>query len=331
MMITTLPLHRWLLAGCAILTASFAAAQTAAATFSIPDREIDVQFGKTLQRTKRVMIPTVNVEVMNWGKISSVTQTSALQSLGGASNSSVRSTMEVAVPSDAAAFRVVAGELFDDLATKLRAAGWEVTPQEEMKSEPTVAGLKQENVDVNLGAPMRKVTVGKQKMHYTVVAPAGMPVIDGGMLSPLWPLRNTLRDRNTNGLHVYYRFDPVALQGQSKHGIGRNTASTSAEANLVLSAAQGDFITPKGDLGRIRLKNPVAVVGGVGELKKAADVSPELANGISKALSFLGGGSITSQKGLYVCELDHAALKASLLVAGKAFNDEIVQAFGKAP
>ena len=68
-----------------------------------------------------------------------------------------------------------------------------------------------------------------------------------------------------------------------------------------------------------------------GELKKAADVSPVLANGISKALSFLCGGSISSQKGLYVCELDHAALKSSLSLAGKAFKDELMQGFGKAP
>ena len=239
--------------------------------------------------------------------------------------------MEVAVPSDIAVLRSVAAELYLDLATKFRAAGWEVIVYDDLKSEAAVAGLKQEKVDEKLGAPIRKVNLGKQKMHYTIASPEGMPVLDPGMTMPLWGLRSLVKEKGMHALETTYRFDPVALQGKSRHGIGSNTASTSAEANLVFSWAQGVFISDKWAPGWIRLKSPIAVVGGIGEVKKAADVSPEFANGLSKALSYIGGGSISSQKGLYVCDLDQAALKKSLLTAGTAFNDELVRGFGPVP
>ncbi len=310
--------------------ATTAVAQTPAApapTFSIPAKQLDLMGTKYLKVSKRILLPTVNLEVMNWGKISSVTQTSALQTLGGASNSTQRSTMEVAVPSDIAALRAVATELFTDLATKLRAAGWDVIPTDDPKAGPVFAAAKHEEVDEKLGAPIRKVTLGKQKMHYTIAAPVGLPTMAQGFMMPFWDVRSLLGEMASHAVDVTYRFDPVALQGESKHGLTRNSASTSAQANLMLVHAKAFFATPKGAIGSISLKSPVAVVGGIGEIKKAADVSPELANGLSKALSLFAGGAITSKKGLYVCELDQAALTASLLLAGKAFNDEIVKGF----
>ncbi|HYP18401.1 MAG TPA: hypothetical protein VEQ65_14410, partial [Opitutus sp.] len=60
------------------------------------------------------------------------------------------------------------------------------------------------------------------------------------------------------------------------------------------------------------------------------DASPQFANNLSKALSYIGGGSINASKGLYVCELDQTALRASLLAAGKAFNDEVVRGLSSA-
>lgn len=318
----------WLSA--ALLAVSPIFAQTAAPAFSIPAKQIDITGAKYLKTAPRILLPTVNLEVMNWGKITSVTQTSALQTLGGASNSSARSTMEVAVPSDVAALRAIADELYQDLATKLRAAGWEVLTYEETKTDPVLSGIRQESVDPKLGAPLRKVNLGKQKMHYTIATPPGMPALDPGMTTPLWGLRSMLKDREAHALETTYRFDPVALQGQSRHGIGHNTASTNAEANLVLSFAQASFLSNKSAGGSIRLKNAIAVTGGVGEIKKMADASPHLANGISQALSLIAGGAISSKKGLYLCELDHEALKANLLLAGKTFNDEIVRGIASA-
>ncbi|ATC62832.1 hypothetical protein CMV30_01995 [Nibricoccus aquaticus] len=316
----------------AAFTAVNASAQTDAPAFTIPAKQIDTVSIKHLKSAKRILLPTANVEVLNWGKITSVTQTSALQTLGGASTSSARSTMEVAVPSDVPMLRAVADELYQDLATKLRAAGWEVLTFDDVKADPVFIKQSQEKTDPKIGAPVRKLTLGKQKMHYTVVAPAGMPVFDPGMTMPLWGLRSLLKDRDTHALEATYRFDPIALTAKSRHGIGSNTASTAAEANLTLSHAQGTFVTSKLAPGNVRLKEPIAVAGNIGEIKKAADVSPQLANAISEALTFLGNaGAISSNKGLYICDVDQAALKTSILLAGKIFNDEIVKGLGKAP
>lgn len=314
----------------ALFAPSFTSADPAPLSFAIPAKQIDVTGAKYLKTSPRILLPTVNVEVMNWGKITSVTQTSALQMLGGASNSTARSTMEIAVPSDVAALRAVADELYQDLAAKLRASGWEVITHDDAKSDAALADIRQEPVDPKLGAPIRKVNLGKQKMRYLVATPTGMPAMDPGMTMPMWGLRTLLKDRDTHALETTYRFDPVALHGKSRHGIATNTASTNAEANLMLTYANAFFLTNKGAGGNVRLKNAVPVSGGVGEIKKAADVSPALANGISKALSLIAGGAINSKKGLYVCELDQPAMNASLLLAGKTFNDEIVKGLAAA-
>jgi len=268
----------------------------------------------------------VNLEVMNWGKISSVTQTSALQTLGGAKTSTARSTLEVAVPSDVAALRGVADELYADLAAKLKSAGWEVVLFEKVKGNSTILGASTETADPKLGAPVRKVTIGKQKATYTIATPAGMPTFSWGMTMPFWTIRSVLKEQAASALEITYRFDPVALQGKSRHGIMSNTASTSAEANLVFAHGLASFLSPKLAPGSVRLKEPLPVAGGVGEIKPITDASPELANGLSKALSFIAGGEISAKKGVSVCEVDQAALNASLLNAGKVFNDEVVKA-----
>lgn len=306
-----------------------AAVLASAQSFSIPAKEIDIAGVKHLKTSNQILLPTVNVEVMNWGKITSVVSTSGLQTLGGAKNSSAHSTMEVAVPSDVAMLRGVAQELYLDLATKLRTAGWVVLTYDDTKSDPVLAGIKQEPTDPKLGAPIRKVNLGKRKMQYTIATPPGMPAMDPGMTMAMWGLRSMLKARNTHALETTYRFDPIALQGSKRHGIGSNTASTNATANLALSHAQATFVTNKIASGWVKLKSSQPVAGDVGEIKKAADASPKVANALSAALSILGpGGSISSSKGLYVAELDEAALKANLLLAGQAFNDEVVKGLG---
>jgi hypothetical protein len=310
------------------LALTFAVTASAAPTIAIPSKDLDLQGIKQMRQSKRIFLPSVYVEVMNWGKITSVTQTSALQTLGGAANSTARSTLEIAVPSDVAMLCGVAGELYTDLAAKLRAGGWEVITHDEVADE--LKDVNQESVDAKLGAPVRKVSLGKQKMHYTIAAPEGMPVIDPGMTMPLFGLRSLLREKNFSAMETTYRFDPVALEAKGRHGIGSNSASTNAEARLALSFAQSSLLTAKTYPGWIRLKKPVAVDdAGIGEVKKAADVSPGLANGLSAALGMATGlGSISSKKGLYVCDVDQPAMKEALLVAGRAFNDEIVKAMG---
>lgn len=296
--------------------------------FSIPSKQIDVTGVKYLKTSKRILLPTVNIEVLNWGKITSVTQTSALQTLGGDDNSTSRSTMEVAIPSDVPALRAVAGELYTDLATKLRAAGWEVITYDEGKANPALANIRQESVDPKIGAPVRKVNLGKQKMHYTQAAPVGMPTMNPGMTMPMWGLRQMLTELGTHAMETTYRFDTVALEGKSRHGIGTNTASTSAQANLVLAHADALFLSNKWAGGKVRLKAPIGIAGDIGEIKKIEDASPTAANALSAGLSLLGGGAINSKKGIYIAELDQASLRASILSAGKAFNDEIIKGVG---
>lgn len=297
--------------------------------FSIPPKQLDVTGVKYLKTSKKILLPTVNVEVLNWGKITSVTQTSALQTLGGASNSTSRSTMEVAIASDVPALRAVAAELYTDLAAKLRAAGWEVITYDEAKSNPVLANIRLDAMDPEIGAPVRKVNLGKQKMHYTQATPPGMPSMATGMTMPMWGLRSMLTEMGTHALETTYRFDTVALEAKSRHGLTTNTASTSAQANLVLAYADGFFLSSKLAGGWVRLKSPQAIVGDIGEIKQVEDATPRAANALSKGLSVLGGGgAINSTKGIYVAQLNQSALKASILAAGKAFNDEIAKNLG---
>lgn len=303
-----------------------------AADLAIPANGVDLTGTKHLQQTRKIMLPGVYVEVMNWGKITSVTSTSALQTLGGAANGAAKAEMEVAVPADLDMLQSVAAELYQDLATKLRAAGWEVVTYAEVRNDPVMKKVSLVDSDPKLGVPVRKVKTSKQELHYTVAAPLGMPVIDPGMTMPMWNIRALLKEINATGLETVYRFDPVALKATGRHGMGgTNYAETEAHANLMLAHAQAQFATAKMFPGSIRLKKPLVVESEIGVVKKTKDVSPEFENRLSKALTYIGGGQISKSKGLYVCELDPVRLKPALLAAGKAFNDEIVKGAGKAP
>lgn len=305
---------------------------TAAELFGSPPKKVNFVAIKYLKPAKRVIVPTVYVRMMNWGRISSVVQTSALQSLSGKANSSARSTMEVAAPIEVALVREIADALYADLVRQLRAQGLEVLTHEDIKTNPTIAGLRAEAPDPAYGVPLEKVTLGKSKARYLRVAPTGLPNIDAPIQGPLWPMRSVFKELDGHGLIVTYTFDPVALQAEKRHGIGSNTASTNANASLQLAAGSlAHVLTSKGALAGIGVSESVIVAERVGAIVPVADVSPRYANALSAALGELTkSGSISSKKGLYALEADSPLLRDHAIAGGRAFNEVIAQTLGNA-
>jgi hypothetical protein len=301
-------------------------AVTAEALWGNPPKTIEFFNVKFMKESKKIVLPTLYIRMMNWGRVTAVTQTSALQSMAGRRDSTVRDTKEIVASIDPELVQGVATELYADLATKLRASGYEVITADEVKNNATIAALPHEKVDPKTGAVSDEVNMGKVRFRYMKIAPQGMPVYDPPIQGPLWPMRNALKELGANAMIVTYTFEPMVMESESKRGISSNTAHAKATARLQLSSGYAQFLNVKSAGGSIHAKEPRRLTDNVGDIVPVANVSPTTANALSSALGGLfGGGSITSRKNLLALEANKDLLREYMLAGGKAFNDVIAQ------
>ena len=68
---------------------------TADTLWGTPPKGVDFTGVKYLKESKKIVIPTLYIRMMDWGRVTAVTQTSALQSMAGRRDSTVRDTKEI--------------------------------------------------------------------------------------------------------------------------------------------------------------------------------------------------------------------------------------------
>lgn len=117
------------------------AAATADSLSGNPTKGIEYFNVTFVKESKRIVLPTLYIRMMDWGRVTAVTQTSALQWMAGRRDSTVRDTKEIVASVDQELVRSVAAELYADLAAKLRTTGYEVVTHEEAKSNAILAAL----------------------------------------------------------------------------------------------------------------------------------------------------------------------------------------------
>lgn len=300
-------------------------AVTADALWGNPAKGIEFFNTKFLKESKKIILPTLYVRMMDWGRVSAVTQTSALQSMSGRRDSTVRDTKEIVATVDTALIAEIAGALYADLAAKLRAAGYEVVTFDEVKTHATFAGLSIKPIDAKLGAVSDEVNMNKVRFRYLKIPPAGFPVYAPPIQGPLWPMRSALKELGAHAMIVTYTFEPIVMEAESRRS-AVNTAHAKATAQLRLASAYAEFLNPKAAGGSIKTTEPRRLSDNVGEIGPVADVSPDTANALSSALGGLfGTGSIKSRKNLLALNPDKARLREYLLAGGQAFNDVVVR------
>jgi hypothetical protein len=310
--------------------ATAASAVTADALWGNSPKAIEYFNVKFLKESKKIVLPTLYIRMMNWGRVSAVTQTSALQSMAGRRDSTVRDTKEIVATMEPEFVRGVANELYADLAAKLRASGYEVVTHDEAKSNAILAALPLEKIDPKTGAVSDEVNMGKVRFRYMKIAPDGMPVYDPPIQGPLWPMRNALKELGAHAMIVTYTFEPIVMEAESKRGISSNTAHAKTTARLQLANANALFLNAKAAGGTIQTKEARRLTDNVGDIVPVADVSPSTANALSSALGGLfGGGSIKSRKNLLALEPNKDLMREYMLAGGKAFNDIVARSLAE--
>ncbi|MCB1046197.1 MAG: hypothetical protein KDC10_03265 [Calditrichaeota bacterium] len=321
---------------CLLCCASFAGAKnpekdmTGNDLFDKPDKQFEFINLKYLSKGEALIVPTLYLDVLTYGKGTARAETSGLQAMRGKEQSTVKATAEAIIPLDGALYRQLASQLYDDFVTQLRAQGWTVYTREDVKDDPIVQKMKLHTPDKDFGEPSVKWTDGITKKEYLRFAPEGFPVFENNLTGPLFKLKKLAAQKSATLVLPTLGFDPAQLQLSAERGYSSLSASAGVAPELILANASYAFLNPKNAGGAIygkeiwQVLNPEA-----GVLVEQKDASPEFANALSAALSALSSsGSISSKKGQYVIQPDRQVMTTEILRAGVAANDIAARAIG---
>jgi hypothetical protein len=292
------------------------AAAGAQEVFSNPARQIEV-IGKIKTGQRVVIVPTLMLKWMTYGKVSKTASPHAFQQ----NTRAARSTTEVVSPADPAAMVQLSQALYMDLVEKLRAAGWEVVTADALAAEQ----LKWSTIPVDpaLGLPSDEFTYDAER-RYAIAAPDGMPVLKtvagGKFLAPGngMLINRIAKERDAAVLIPTFIFDTAELDQSTRQGFNNVTATTSANAALLIGGS-ANVSSPRGFM-TVAVRQPVTVAEDIGALRKLDARGDDR---FTATVRFLGGLAKVS-KAAYAVEADSARLQAEALRAGGGFNAEIV-------
>ncbi|MDZ4370617.1 MAG: hypothetical protein U1C74_04255 [Phenylobacterium sp.] len=276
-----------------------------------------IQTTGSVNPAKRVVVlPTAQVKWMTYGKVSKT----ASPHMFSQNVRSARSTTEVIGSVDAPVLKALADALYKDLADQLAGAGWEVVTADAMGADaPKWATMP---LDPVLGLASDEFTYDAER-RYAVAAPAGMPILKmvggGRFLHPTNGMAFNKLSRDGGVIAVpTYIFDTAELDQSTRQGFNNVTATTSAQAALLISGSA--TLTSARGVMTLTMAQPAPVAEDVGALRAMSGVGDDR---YTATMRFLGGLAKVS-KAAYVLEPDQARLQAEALRAGKAFNSQIV-------
>lgn len=284
---------------------------------------------KDLRGSPTIILPTVYVEFAIAGKVSATKQGGALSSLGGGSSNTVKAKAQWAVDGvDRAFLQELARKVQDDLAAKLRAAGYTVKTYDDIKGLDVVKAAKRQGVDAAWRMPVAK----SQALLNSVVAVAAPSDEQYFVTGMAWGVFNQFIKGTKSvlgeGTILIPTFTIAAPQAWAETSSGYKTISAKANVapGMNLTLARADYMSDRGSGGTLMTTQQIINLGEkVGELT-AQDTTPTSANAISAALSALTGtGSIKGKSGHYLLTVDRPAYETAVLRGATAFNTEIAK------
>lgn len=297
--------------------------------FERPAKEIEFFKLKYLSKADAIILPTLYLDLLTYGKGTATSETSGLQRMAGKAQSTVRAKAEAVVPLDAALARQLAGRLYDDLVTRLRQEGWTVYTYADIAGEEALQKVKLEKPDKDYGEPVVKYSDGIVKKEYLRFAPEGMLVFDGGLTGPLFKMKKLGAKMKANLVLPILSFDLAQVQLSAERGYSSLSASAGVAPELLLTGVNYSFLNPKNAGGGIISYPYRSLDTEAGRVVEQEDVSPEFANALSSALGALTGtGSIQKGHGVYVVEPDWAKVESGVISAGESANDIVARAMG---
>lgn len=308
--------RRWLAAIVVALalpvTAAAGSDLTPNALFDKPDKQVTLDKMKNMGKSKKVLLPTVTLQLLATGD---------LFVSGSAGNNSASAKMKYAtVGLDKAYVQQLANEAYQDLASKLTAAGYEVISWDQIKDRPDVKEMERLQAAPGIGLPLDSPRGSSNS--YLFVSPSDDQAIKPAFQGLAWTFRKVSKELDATMLDPVYVLDAPQVWGEKERGYKRTSVSVNSAPGMTLASARISLSTAKGAWGSLMTSTYMAgVAENVGTLSQVKDDTPNAANSLSQALSMLGGGGTISRKsGVYVFQVDQAAYGAAVRKATTSVN-----------
>lgn len=277
-----------------------------------------------------LIVPTLNLYLPVAGKVFVAKQGSALSGIGrrGGANT-VRASANFAVTGlDKALAQQLAKEVYDDLVSKLRAAGYTVKTYEDIANLDVVKRAEREKPDAAWGIPIVKDGSNMSLVATPSDGAAFKTGLAGGVFDAFMHFGKSTLGEGTVIIPSYYIACPQAW-GEKNESYSSISAEVNVAPGMNLMRVAMPLLTEKGSWGDTHLKNPlINVTKSAGTLTKQ-DTTSHAANAFSKSLSLLSGaGSITGSSANYEFALDREAYRAGILAGTGAFNTEAAKLIG---
>jgi hypothetical protein len=257
-------------------------------------------FGGNFSQPKSYLIPTYTIEVSSEGSV-----------WAKAGRTKAHSKYFVK-GLDKAMLQDIAMNLQNDLAGKLKTAGYPVLTYENVKSEPDVSGHGLLKADERYGLP----TGGGlgAPVTFVIVNPSDAQAFDAPIQGPAWWLRGVSKAKDVTVIVPDLKFTTPQMWGQASSSAYMDEAGVSMDPRMIFEGAMIYGMTPKGGQPAIQVqqhgKRTAADVAG-----KITKVSGDETH-VSHVLAW---GSND-----YVMDLDQTAFSDGILRVGFAINDMIV-------
>lgn len=204
--------------------------------------------------------------------------------------------------------------LQDDLAERLRAAGWQARTAAELGND--VPQLKSLKTNADLGLPLLKYDDTINAHDYVVVSLPGKGPVDTKEISNGMAIQRFLKGKQGLNANIVYEFAPGTVGETDSRMLG-----TEAGAGLWFNA-RADFVgAERGGWGNVNTRPEGLVVAPeIGTLGEIAGSKAGAAENVIRSIGGMGGVDRTG----YQMTPDWAKAEAAMLAAGKAFNAELV-------
>ena len=225
-----------------------------------------------------------------------------------------KSSKEIFAAFDQAVLERVLVALQDDLAERLRAAGWQARTAAELGND--VPQLKSLKTNADLGLPPLKYDDTINAHDYVVVSLPGKGPVDTKAISNGMAIQRFLKGKQ--GLHasIVYEFAPGTVAETDSRMLG-----TEAGAGLWFNARADLIGAERGGWGNINTKPEGLVVAP--DIGTFGEIAGSKAGTAENVIRFIGGMGGVDRTG-YQMTPDWARAEAAMLAGGKAFNAELV-------
>lgn len=275
--------------------------------FEINMERVEMNHKSDFADSKTYFIPTVYLRIM------ARTQTS-IQSKGSSGASAKAKIFIDGI--DKTLFQGLAQNIYNDLVTKIRAAGHTVLTYEDMKTDLEKMDRMKPNEKYGFPTKMSDGIVGTD---FAIVTPSDEQAFDYGITGITFRFRGVAKDKNMVVLIPDISFSITEVSGQVSKDIWGKSASLAVLPPMRLFWAIVYALPPNGSGGDIRIKEHGKRLAAevVGSVEKVSENSSDYA----------GWARSTAD---YRFTLDPAAVSTGVLRVGYAVNDLITTTIKKA-